>query len=86
MFALLCAAMTAKEATYAAEQIRKILGKAAAAPKDKIKLTAPAPRTFPQPPAIQDASKSGPRRLGLADLKRAAIARRTAASGITADV
>jgi hypothetical protein len=67
--------VTAKEATYAAEQIKKILAKAAGKPKNEIKPNAPVKVNIPQRLPISDALKSGPRRHGLADLKRAAAAR-----------
>jgi sRNA-binding protein len=72
--------VTAKEATHAAEQIKKILAKTAGEPKSKIEPITPAKDTpakgnIAKSPAMPGASKSGPRRLGLADLKQAAAAR-----------
>jgi ProP effector len=69
--------VTAKEAAYAAEHIKKLLAIAAGKPKDKVKPKSPAKGTSPQPPALPGASKPGPRRLSLADLKQAAAARQT---------
>lgn len=69
--------VTAKEAAHAAERIMKSLAIAAGKPKDKIKPNAPATVNIFQSPAMPDASKPGPRRLGLADLRQAAAARRT---------
>jgi ProP effector len=68
--------VTAREAAYAAKQIKRILAKAAGKPKKEIKPNALVKGNIPQPPAISDALKCGPRRLGLADLKQAAAARR----------
>jgi sRNA-binding protein len=68
--------VTAKEATHAAEQTMKILAIAAGKPKDKIRLHASENRNSLPPPAMPDAPKIGPWRLGLADLRQAATARR----------
>jgi ProP effector len=76
--------VTAKEAAYAAEQIQKILAKAAGHPKNKIKLNAPLPCNTRPRPAISDALKSGSRRLGLADsTQTAATGRVRTGSGDT---
>jgi sRNA-binding protein len=69
--------VTAKEATHAAEQIKKILAIAAGMPKDKAKPIAPAKVSTPRPPAVPNASTPGPQRFDLAGLKQAAAARRT---------
>jgi sRNA-binding protein len=68
--------ITAKEAAHAAERIVKSFAIAAGKPKDKIKPNAPAKVSIFQSPANPDALKPGPRRLGLADLRLAAAARR----------
>ena len=68
--------VTAKEAAHAAERVMKNLAIVATKPKDKIKLNAPAEASIVGSPAISDASEGGPRRLGLADLRQAAAARR----------
>jgi len=68
--------VTAKEATHAAQQLTRILAIAAGKPKDKIKPNAPAMRYIRPLPEMADSSDPGPRRLGIADLRRAGIARR----------
>jgi sRNA-binding protein len=68
--------VTVKEATYAAEQIMKILARAAGTTTSKIKRNAPVQESNPQRPAIPDPSKSGPRRIGLVGLKHASATRR----------
>jgi hypothetical protein len=68
--------VTVKEATHAAEQIKKIIAKAAGTPKDTIKPNAPLQGNIPRRPTISNALKSGPRRLGLGNLKQAAATRR----------
>jgi len=70
--------VTAKEATHAAEEIKGILAIAAGNPKDKIKPNAPAMRNIRALPEMADSSNPGPRRLGIADLRRAGAARRSA--------
>jgi sRNA-binding protein len=72
--------VTAKESAHAAERIVKSLASAVGKPKNKIKPNAPAKVSFFQSPANPDAPNSGPRRLGLADLRLAAAARRASMS------
>jgi sRNA-binding protein len=72
--------VTAKEAAHAAERIMKSVVIAAGKPKDKIKPKAPAKVGIFLSPTNPDAAKSGPRRLGLADLRLAAAARRASMS------
>jgi sRNA-binding protein len=87
--------VTAKEATHAAGQMKRILAIASGKPKDKIKPNAPAMpdvRALPAMPdvrllpAMPDARSPGPRRLGLADLKQAGAVRRIAREDATPDV
>jgi sRNA-binding protein len=68
--------VTAKEAAHAAEQVAKGLAIAAGKPKDKLKPNAAATVTVSQPPATSESSTPGRRRLGLAELRQAAAARR----------
>jgi len=68
--------VTAKEATHAAEEMKRILAIAAGKPKDKIEPNAPAMRNIRPLPEMADSSNPGPRRSGIADLRRAVIARR----------
>jgi sRNA-binding protein len=68
--------VTAQEAAYAAERIMTCLPVAAGKPKDAIKSDTPAKADMPQSLPVRDASKPGPRRFGLADLRQAAAARR----------
>lgn len=71
--------VTAKEAAHA-ERIVKGLAIAAGRAKDKIKPNAPAKASIFQSIANPDVAKPGPRRLGLADLRLAAAARRASMS------
>jgi len=68
--------VTAKEAAHAAWRVMKNSAIAASKAKDKIEPNAPAKANIVQSPTIADAPKAGPRRLGLADLRQAAAARR----------
>jgi sRNA-binding protein len=68
--------VTTKEAAHAAERIAKSPVVAAGKAKDKTKPNAPAKMSILQSLANPDAAKPGPRRLGLADLRLAAAARR----------
>jgi hypothetical protein len=70
--------VTAKEATHAAEQTKRILAIAAGKLKDNVKPNALAIRIIRPLPEMADSSNPGPRRLGIADLRRAGAARRTA--------
>jgi sRNA-binding protein len=70
--------VTAKEATHAAEEIKRILAIAAGKPKDKIKPIALAMPNIRPLPEMADSSNPGPQRLGIADLRRAGAARRSA--------
>jgi ProP effector len=68
--------VTAMEAAHAAERIMTSLAVAASKPTDMIQPNTPARASISQSPANRDATKQGPRRLGLADLRQAAAARR----------
>jgi sRNA-binding protein len=70
--------VTAKESAHAAEEMKRILAIAAGKPKDKIKPNAPAMRNIRPLPEMADSSNPGPQRLGIADLRRAGAARRSA--------
>jgi sRNA-binding protein len=70
--------VTAKEATHAAEEMKRILTIAAGKPKDKVKPNAPAMRNIRPLPEMDDSLSPGPRRLGIADLRQAGAARRSA--------
>ncbi len=70
--------VTAKEATHAAEKMKRIFAIAAGNLKDKVKANAPEGRNIGPVPAMPDTSNPGSRRLGLADLRRAGAARRSA--------
>jgi sRNA-binding protein len=70
--------VTTKEATHAAEQMKRILAIASRKLKDKVESNAPGERNIGPLPAMPDASSPGPRRLGIADLRRAGIAPRIA--------
>ncbi len=78
--------VTAMEAAHAAERIahtaEQIMARPAVAagkPKDTIKPNTPATANISQSPPNRYAAKPGPRRLGLADLRQAAAARRAPA-------
>ena len=73
--------VTAKEAAHA-ERIVKSLAVAAGKAKDKTTPNAPAKMSNLQSLANPDAAKPGSRRLGLADLRLAAAARRTSMSAV----
>jgi sRNA-binding protein len=72
--------VTAMEAAHAAEQIMTSLAIATGKPKEAVEPNTPAKANISQSAPIRDASKSGPRRFGLADLRRAAAARRNPTS------
>ena len=72
--------VTAMEAAHAAERIMTCLPVGAGKPEDAIKPDAPAKADMSQSLENRDASQPGPRRFGLADLRRAAAARRTPTS------
>ena len=71
--------VTAMEAAHAAEQIMTSLAVGVGKPKDTIKPSTPATASLSQSPPNRGAAKTGPRRLGLADLRQAAAARRAPA-------
>jgi sRNA-binding protein len=70
--------VTAKEAAHAAGQMKKILAIATGKPKDKVESNAPGERNIGPLPAMADTLNPGPRRVGIADLRRAGAARRSA--------
>jgi sRNA-binding protein len=70
--------VTAKEAAHAAERIMTGPAVAAGEPQAMLKPNTPANANFSPSPANRNAAKPGPRRLGLADLRQAAAARRAA--------
>jgi sRNA-binding protein len=70
--------VTAMEAAHAAERITTRLAVVEVKSKDAIKPRTPANVNIVAPLPNRNAAKPGPRRLGRADLKRAAAARRTA--------
>jgi sRNA-binding protein len=72
--------VTAMEAGYAAEQLMACLPVGAGKPKDTITPDTRATADMPQSPANRNAAKPGPRRIGLADLRQAAAARRVPTS------
>lgn len=69
--------VTAMEAAHAAKRILTSLAVAAGKPEDTIKPTTPERASISASPPNRHVSKPGPRRLGLADLRQAAAARRT---------
>jgi len=71
--------VTAMEAAHAAEQIMTSPAVVAGKPKDTIRPNTPATESLAKSPPNRDAVKPGPRRLGLADLRQAAAARRAPA-------
>ena len=70
--------VTAQEAAHAAERIMTCLPVAAGKPQAMLKPNTPANANFSPSPANRNAANPGPRRLGLADLRQAAAARRAA--------
>ena len=71
--------VTAMEAAHAAERIMTSPAVGAGKPKDTIKPNTPATANLSKSPTNRGAAKPGPRRLGLADLRQAAAARRAPA-------
>jgi sRNA-binding protein len=70
--------VTAKEATHAAGQMKRIFAIAAGKPREKVEPNSLVARNAGPLTALADASNPDPRRVGLADLRRAGAARRTA--------